>query len=93
MTDRIGSALVKAFRAAADVLEYELREQESARAHLPSAANDSVANSPVAPSPGEPKRRQGVRPVYRPQGPIDEVSTKRADDALKRRGLLPVERK
>jgi hypothetical protein len=93
MSDRIGAALVKAFRAMADVLESELREQEPASAHLPSAANDSVANNSGDTSPAEPKRRSGVRPVYRPQGPIDELSTKRADDALKRRGLLPVKRK
>lgn len=92
MSDRIGAALVKAFRAMADVLESELREQEPTSALLPSAANDSVANSPGAPSPGGPKRRSGVRPVYRPQGPSDELSTKRADDALKRRGLLPAKR-
>ncbi len=93
MSDRIGAALVKAFRAMADVLESELREQEPGSVHLPSAANDSVANNSGATSLGEPKRRSGVRPVYRPQGPIDELSTKRADDALKRRGLLPVKRK
>jgi hypothetical protein len=93
MTDRIGSALVKAFRAMADVLEAELREQEPASVRLAPPANDSVVTGPAAPRPGEPKRRQGVRPVYRPQGPIDEVSAKRAEEALKRRGLLPVERK
>jgi hypothetical protein len=92
MTDRIGPALVKAFRAMADVLESELQEQEPSSSLLTSGVNDSVVNKPEAPSPGEPKRR-AERPVYRPQGPIDELSAKRADDALKRRGLLPVERK
>ena len=93
MTDRIGSALVKAIRAMADVLESELREQAPASVRSSPPANDSVTPSPRSPSLGEPKRRQGARPVYRPQGPIDEVSTKRADEALKRRGLLPVGRK
>ena len=93
MTDRIGSALVKAIRAMADVLESELREQAPASVRPTPAANDSVDTSPGAPNPSEPKRRQGMRPVYRPQGPIDELSTKRADDALKRRGLLPAKRK
>ena len=93
MTDRFASALVKAFRAMADVLESELREQAPASVRSSPPANDAATTGPRTPNLGEPKRRQGVRPVYRPQGPIDEVSTKRADEALKRRGLLPVARK
>ena len=92
MTERIGSALLKAIRAMADVLESELQEQELASA-LPSAsANDSVGEKPTNPSPAE-RKRQGIRPAYRPQGPIDELSARRAEDALKRRGILPVNRK
>lgn len=87
MTDRIGSALVKAFRAMADVLETELQEQEPTSSLLTSGDNDTEVNKPER-SPGEPKRR-AERPTYRPQGPVDELSVKRADEALKRRGLLP----
>jgi len=84
MTERVGSALIKAIRAMADTLEAELGEQESVRAPEPRASNDPGE----APAEGS-KKRRGARPVYRPQGPVDELSAKRAEEALKRRGLLP----
>jgi hypothetical protein len=47
-------------------------------------AKDPAAGGP----PG--KRRKGTRTVYSPQGPVDEVSARRADAALKRAGMFPV---
>ena len=81
-------------RAAVGVLEAELVEDapessdgdspESGPGDSPQPANDDAAGAPRG------KRRNGVRPVYRPQGPVDQVNARRADAALKRAGLFPV---
>lgn len=89
----------KVLRAAVDVLDAELDEDapeqfdgaspESSTRTRQEPANDLAAREPTG------KRRKGVRPVYRPQGPVDEVSARRADEALKRAGLprVPPRRK
>ena len=52
-----------------------------------SAGSGPANDATVEGRPG--KRRKGTRPVYRPQGPVDEVTARRADEVLKRAGLLP----
>jgi hypothetical protein len=87
-------ALSLILRAAVLVLDAELVEDapvqsdgdapESGPSNSSGPANDQDASEPQS------KRRKGVRPAYRPQGPVDEVNARRADEALKRAGLLPV---
>ena len=87
-------ALSMLLRAAVLLLESEEGEDapvqsESTSPESGASAGSGPANDPSADgSPG--KRRKGTRDAYRPQGPVDEVSARRAEQALKRAGVLPV---
>jgi hypothetical protein len=87
-------ALSMLLRAAVLLLESE--EGEDASMQSESASPESEPSTGSGPAPdaaaGEPpgRRRKSTRPMYRPQGPVDEVSARRADEALKQLGLLPV---
>lgn len=87
-------ALSMLLRAAALLLESEAGEDAPVQSEGASPESDpstgsGPANDPAAGGPPG-KRRKGTRAVYRPQGPVDEVSARRADTALKRAGMIPV---
>ena len=71
--------VTRALRAAADVIEAD------------ADADEEVAMQPDQDLdlPASGKRRKAVRPAYRPTGPVDELSARRADTALTRAGILP----
>lgn len=78
-----------ALLAEAELVEDELVRSEGASPESGSSIGSGPANDPPAGGPPG-KRRKGARGVHRPQGPVDEVSARRADEVLKRAGLLPV---
>jgi hypothetical protein len=78
--------LSRVLRAAVEVLEAELVEGDAPDSD-PTGEGEAANDPPRAAARA--KRRKGVRPAYRPQGPVDEVSARRADEALKRAGLVP----
>ncbi len=87
-------ALSMILKAAALLLESECTEEmplqsEGASPESAPSPGSGPANDPAAGGPPG-KRRKGARIVYCPQGPVDDVSARRADAALKRAGLLPV---
>lgn len=95
-------ALSMILRAAALLLESEYEEESmtSEGSSADSGPSDSgppksrastgggPTNDPAADGPHG-KRRKGQRIVYRPQGSVDEVSARRAEEVLKQRGLVP----
>jgi hypothetical protein len=78
-----------ALLAEAELVEDGLVRSEGASPESGSSIGSGPANDPPAGGPPG-KRRKGARGVHRPQGPVDEVSARRADEVLKRAGLLPV---
>ncbi len=78
-----------ALLAEAELVEDELVRSEGASSESGSSIGSGPPNDPPAGGPPG-KRRKGTRAVYRPQGPVDEVSARRADAALKRAGMIPV---
>ena len=64
-------------------------QSESASSESGPSTGSGPADDPTASDPPG-RRRKGTRAAYRPQGPVDEVSARRADEALKRAGLLPI---
>ena len=87
-------ALSMLLRAAVLLLESEEGEDASVQSESdsPESGPSTGSGPPNDPAAGEPpgRRRKGARTVYRPQGPVDEVSARRADEALKRAGMFPV---
>ena len=78
-----------ALLAEAELVEDGLVRSEGASPESGSSIGSGPANDPPAGGPPG-KRRKGARGVHRPEGPVDEVSARRADEVLKRAGLLPV---
>jgi len=88
-------ALSMLMQAAALLAEAELVEDERVKSESVSpesgpSTGSGPANDPPAAGGPPGKRRKGTRAVYRPQGPVDEVSARRAEQALKRVGQFPV---
>ncbi len=76
-------SVVRALRAAADVLEADCDLQPDESAPVETNVGSAEPRKP----------RKAERPPYRPEGPVDEVSAKRAQNLLRRAGVVSTPRK
>jgi hypothetical protein len=78
VTPAMARALIRAGRAFLDTLEVEVARLPGAELQIGAGDNEAL----------QPKRRQQRQPYKPPEGPIDPVSVARAENALRRAGLV-----